>query len=166
MHWRVREVIHFIEHIPWNIKRVISWIPVLWGNFDWSTTFLLEIMKKKLEYMEHYAIHHCIAVDAERDAEQIREIINLMDRVINETSESEHYARMEDIFGGTEWEFEEDEDTGLTMLGNRRYYNDGFSDEEIEFIKHQEWIRAMDKWKDEWDTMWELLRKNGLGWGD
>lgn len=50
-----------IQTFWWNIKNIIRWIPVLWNNFDFDFTYLLEVMEYKLqrlyEGIDHYQNH-------------------------------------------------------------------------------------------------------------
>lgn len=43
-----------IKNLPYNIKNIFQWSKVLWNNFDWDSTFLLEIIQYKLERMNKY----------------------------------------------------------------------------------------------------------------
>jgi hypothetical protein len=58
---------------------------VLWQSFEWDYVYLLKIIKKKLELMEDFYLHseQAYSLDAEKTADNIRESIIILDRLIN-----------------------------------------------------------------------------------
>jgi hypothetical protein len=64
-----------------NIKMIIDWIPILWGNWDWDWTFLFEVLIFKLNRMEKYFSESDIAEDNEKIAKQIKEVTGLLKRL-------------------------------------------------------------------------------------
>lgn len=73
-----------------NIKRIISWFPVIWSDRDYDYTFTYEILKKKLQTQKKYFIelngqHHT------KDVKDLDIAINLIDKLIGEHYIDEWY---------------------------------------------------------------------------
>ena len=51
---RKYDIIHEIKNLPYNIKNIIRWSKILWNNFDWDDSYLLEIIEYKLSRMKEY----------------------------------------------------------------------------------------------------------------
>lgn len=43
-----------IKNLFYNIKNIFRWSKILWNNFDWDYTYLLEIIEYKLFCMKEY----------------------------------------------------------------------------------------------------------------
>lgn len=70
--WRtICKMIYRIRQFFRNIKRVFYWIPLLWEDRWFDSSWLLLIMEKKLRYdADHYMKYH-VAVGGERRAKQM-----------------------------------------------------------------------------------------------
>lgn len=65
-----------------NIKRIISWIPVLWNNYDWDYSYFLDVMRFKLEKMhDFYTSDAAISSSSSTVAKDIKLAINLIKRI-------------------------------------------------------------------------------------
>lgn len=51
---RKYDIITEIQNLPFNIYNIFGWIKVLWNNFDWDGSFLLEILEYKIKRMKKY----------------------------------------------------------------------------------------------------------------
>ncbi len=68
-----------IKRFILGIKKLISWIPIIWKDRDWDHFFIYEILKQKLiQQSKHLGEYN------ERDAERINLCIRLIDKVQNE----------------------------------------------------------------------------------
>lgn len=73
-----------MKKLIWNIKNIIRWIPVLWNNWDWDYGFLYSIMLNKLNNMyDFFMSSSAMIADAQETAEQIKYIIDRLDRLAN-----------------------------------------------------------------------------------
>ena len=64
-----------------NLKRLWSWIPVIWNDREFDYTYLLQIMEFKMRQM---AVHHRtrqVVADWERTAKQLEEAAALCKRM-------------------------------------------------------------------------------------
>lgn len=64
-----------------KVKRVIDWLPVIWGTREYDYGYLYRIMLKQLERMEEFfSSEDPLSVEATNVAEEIREAIRLLKR--------------------------------------------------------------------------------------
>ena len=64
-----------------SIKNLITWFPVIWNDRQWDHVFLLDILHKKLSLMEKFFREYGIHVGTEKDADNIKLAILLLDRI-------------------------------------------------------------------------------------
>lgn len=95
-----------IKNIPYNIKTVLSIIPVVWNNFDWDYCFLLYLMLWKLKRMEAFFSDPKMThiVDAPKVANQIKQCIDEIKMFMEDTGGwvpelQEEYNEFEKIAG-------------------------------------------------------------------
>lgn len=68
-----------IKRFILGIKKLISWIPIIWKDRDWDHFFIYEILKQKLiQQSKHLGQYN------ERDVERINLCISLINKVQNE----------------------------------------------------------------------------------
>ena len=93
-----------------QIKNVIGWIPVVWNQFDFSYDYSIKVFKhqllKQAKYMESGKAY---GVNSHTDAQKIRMICRLMDKVYNEEYACEYQQKLKDTYGEdvNDWIFEE-----------------------------------------------------------
>lgn len=82
----------------WNIKRILSWIPVLWNNYDFDESYLLRIMEHKFKLMEKFFdSDNAMTASAKRHAYQCRICKNLCKRLAEEDYTSPYDERNESV---------------------------------------------------------------------
>jgi len=67
-----------------GIKNIFIWIPILVEDRQWDHGFVLIMLKKKFELMEKFFRKNGHHTDAEKDADNIKLAINLLDRLIED----------------------------------------------------------------------------------
>jgi hypothetical protein len=91
-----------------QIKNVINWIPVVWNQFDFDYRYSLEVFKhqllKQAKFMES---DRAIGANSKIDAEKIRMVVRLMDKVYDEDYACEYQDRLKQAYGDDvmDWEF-------------------------------------------------------------
>lgn len=79
-----------------NIKRIISWIPVLWNNYDFDECYLLKVMEHKFKLMEKFFdSDKAWTVSAKRHAYQCRVCKNLCKRLAKDDYSTPYDKRNE-----------------------------------------------------------------------
>ena len=93
-----------------QIKNVINWIPVVWKQFDFDYRYSLDVFKhqllKQAKFMESDKVY---GVNSHIDAQKIRMVVRLMDKVYDEDYACEYQQKLKDTYGEgvDEWIFEE-----------------------------------------------------------
>lgn len=86
------------------IKNIRLWYPILKEDQQWDYVYLYEIIQHKLKLMENLQRNQGNSVDAEVYADEMREVIDVLERLIEDDympEESKEYfkkLRIEDLF--------------------------------------------------------------------
>lgn len=68
-----------------KIKRIISWLPVLWNDYEFDNSYLFRILHKKLEMMEaHMKSDNCCVKNTKSEIRKITIAKNLAKRIAEE----------------------------------------------------------------------------------
>ena len=81
-------IINTIKDIYYNIKygieNLINWFSIIWRDRDFDHCFFHEIMLHKLKNMEKFfRSDYAYSVNANKDADNIKHAINLLERIVN-----------------------------------------------------------------------------------
>ena len=83
-----------------QIKNVINWIPLVWNQFDFDYHYSIEVFKhqllKQAKFMES---DNAYGVNSHIDAQRIRMICRLMDKVYDEDYACEYQQKLKDAYG-------------------------------------------------------------------
>jgi hypothetical protein len=83
-----------------QIKNVIGWIPVVWKQFDFDYSYSLEVFKhqllKQAKFMESDKAY---GVNSHIEAQKIRMVVRLMDKVYDEEYACEYQQKLKDTYG-------------------------------------------------------------------
>jgi hypothetical protein len=83
-----------------QIKNVISWIPVVWNQFDFDYRYSLEVFKHQLSKQAKYLeSDKPLGIGAKHRAEKIRMVLRLMDKVYDEEYACEYQDRLKEKYG-------------------------------------------------------------------
>jgi hypothetical protein len=107
MWWRIREKFRDITIVwPDNIKRIISFIPILWNDWDFDARPGLYILiKKKLERLRPCLLYGHLE-SGEKLTIQIDIIIKALDRLIADDYEEEEMVEVDEKWGKVNFWFE------------------------------------------------------------
>lgn len=68
--------------LKYGIINLIKWTPTIWKDRDWDHSYFHIIIHKKLSNMEKYLRKYGHHVDAEKDADNIKICLNLLNRIL------------------------------------------------------------------------------------
>ena len=99
-----RDLFRNINYWPrrkWRqIKNVIGWIPVVWKQFDFDYRYSLEVFKyqllKQAKFMDSDKAY---GVNSHINAQKIRMVVRLMDKVYDEDYACEYQERLKQAYG-------------------------------------------------------------------
>ena len=83
VHWRIRYFFH-------GIYNIIRWMPVLYKDKDWDTSYITTILQKKLEHQRAYLVHANRHTDVSQINQWITIVLNLIDLEHDAYYESEY----------------------------------------------------------------------------
>lgn len=83
--WCVKEKIsRTYYNIKSGIPNLFKWLPVVWRNRPWDHYFIYDVLHKQLSLMEKYIRKYGHHVYHERDAQQIKIAILLIERIMKD----------------------------------------------------------------------------------
>lgn len=95
----INSKIHWINyHFFRRIKTIIKWMPILWKDGDFDSSYLFIIMRHKIKFMRDYISKRNFYVGAERDCEIMDLAIRLIDKVQNDWYQTEYFEYHESKF--------------------------------------------------------------------
>ena len=155
-----REVIQ-IRNIWYGIKNLINWFSTIWNDKNWDSHFIFVILRYKLYLTEQFIRKYGCHVHNERDADEIKVCINLLDRIIkdeyHENVFKDHYKK----WGEPKMEFE----GNVLNITHPKAITDKDKKQE-----RKEFRRIMDKpeqmKKQDIDYLFKLMARNIQGWWD
>jgi hypothetical protein len=156
----MKNIIKEIKNLPYNIKNICGWIKILWNNFDWDHSFLLDILEYKLSKMKSYFEKDTIIArdDANDIVAQLNLCIFACNQLNTEEYETEIYApfHKKHPFRIEEWEDEN---------GNKRAGLRSMKKEECD-----EWMKLYElsniKNKELRNQLFDTMKKNFDSWWD
>ena len=155
-----------------QIKNVIGWIPVVWKQFDFDYRYSLDVFKyqlsKQVKFMES---DKAIGVNSKNDAEKIRMVVRLMDKVYDEDYSCEYQQKLKDKYGEDVIDFE------FLDIPDRPDYSTmkwKFEVDEKYELQREEIRENHDKWFQESQykqerahkLLWKLIEFYIRGWWD
>jgi hypothetical protein len=163
MHWFKRKIL--------QIRRVISFLPIIWKGYDWDYIYAIEVFKHQLGRLaDSLECDSAYGLSSHDRAKKIRIAIKLMDKVYNEEYESEYQDQIERLYGKTKFEFIKIEE-GI----NKGFFNvkstnelavDDNHQKEIDETRHHMFLMSADKQKKSHRILWKYIEHNIQGWWD
>lgn len=153
-----------------QIKNVISWIPVVWNQFDFDYLYSLQVFKHQLlKQAKHFERPDSWG---ERDyikAQKIRMICRLMDKVYDEDYACEYQQKLKDKYGDDviDFEFLDIPDRPDYSTMKWKFEVDGKFESKRDEIRenHDKWFQeSQDKQKRAHKLLWKLIEHNVQGW--
>jgi hypothetical protein len=74
----------FRYDIPYGVKNLYLWFKVIWTDRYWDYHFIFIILRHKLYLMEKYIRENDNHTEAKRDADQVKECLVILDRLVND----------------------------------------------------------------------------------
>lgn len=156
-----------------QIERTLSFLPVIWKGYDWDYGSALDVfehqLKRTAEYLESDKAR---SLDAKTNAAKIWTAIELMEKVYNEDYAMEYMDDIERLYGKSKHEFveldEKDEngDPYYTMKITNENAVDEQHQKEIDEVRHQMFLKGMDKQKRVHKLLWDFIEHNIQRWWD
>lgn len=98
----------FKYDIPYGVKNLIRWFPVIWKDRNWDHYFIYVILRRKLQLMEQ-CIRHGMHTNCVKDANKIKRCVLLLNRLIEDNYHENVYYDYYKKWGQPEIVFKESE---------------------------------------------------------
>lgn len=156
-----------------QIQRVIDFLPIIWKGYDFDYNYSIELFRKQLQRQATFLeSDQAYSLSAKTNAQKIRTAIHLMEKVYNEDYAMEYMDDIEFLYGKSKHEFVElDEkdkngDPYYTMKISNELAVDEEHQKEIDEVRHQMFLKSMDKQKRAHKVLWSYIEHNILKWWD
>ena len=96
--------------VKYGIENIFLWLPIIWKDRNWDHCYIYTVLRHKLHLTEKQIREYGHHVHNERDADNIKVCVNLLDRLITDEYYEMAFKRHEEKWGEAEFRFEDVED--------------------------------------------------------
>lgn len=112
-HWCWMNIGWKIREFKRSCRNLITWLPIIWKDRQWDSSYIFIILKKKIELVRDHHIEQKHYVGWEREVELMNICIKLIDRVDSEYYSTLAHDQIIAKYGKSEWRFTPVEDTAI-----------------------------------------------------
>lgn len=151
-----------------QIKRTLSFLPIIWKGFDFDYHYAIDLFKKQLERLANeLESDRALTKSAKTNAQKIRTAIRLMDKVYDDAYAIEWMDEIEKLYGKDAFD-SEFEDTGK---GDGSYYlkfkyEKWDNAKEIKQLESKLFNESQEKQKRAHKLLWDFIEHNIQRWWD
>jgi hypothetical protein len=88
-----------------KVKRVIDFLPIIWKGYDFDYHYAIELFRYQLERMANFfESNGAYSVESKANAQRIRTVLKLMDKVYDEEYAMEHVDLIQALYGEEKFE--------------------------------------------------------------
>ena len=146
-----------------GIKNIIAWFPIIWRDRDWDSWYIYEILNFKLKRMEQNIRKYGHAVESESIADQIKEVIVGLDRLVEDDYCADLHSAIREKWG--EMEFVDSEKEGYSTLKATKVKTK--EDEESYSTAIRECVKLEEKAiQEDLALVFDTMRDNIRSWWD
>lgn len=176
-YWKIKRILDIKGHyrnVRYGIANLYFFFNLVWNDRDYDWIFLAKLMRFKLSRMEHMIRNYGCHLHNERDADQIKRCVILLDRIIEDDYSDGIYKAHDEKWGKTDWDtmFEEcewDEDGDATMYQFKGKRPNVLTPEDAE-QERKEYRRLMNKSEEarkrDIEYLFKYMNKHIQGWWD
>jgi hypothetical protein len=162
---KISDIYYSLKNGP---KHVFEWLPVVWNDRHWDQYYIYKILRHKLYLQEKFIRHRGCHVNNERDADQIKRCIMILDRLLEDNYIMNATKYHDKKWGENEWIFTPIEgDEELSKL-DIVYENAKTQKEKDQ--QHKEYMRcnthSRNMREQDLDYLFKYMRKHIEGWWD
>jgi hypothetical protein len=151
----------FRYDIPYGLKNLLVWFKVIWSDRNWDYHYIYIILRHKLDLMEKAIRSNNNHTEANRDADQIKECVDILDRLIDDAYFDLAYKDYEEKWGGIKFRVEENR----LQLDNPKVQTPEDHEEERHDFKNAMMKENILK-ENDINRLFDLMKNNIQGWWD
>lgn len=161
----LRKLIDPIKHFCRKIQRLFQFIPIIWNSYDWDFIYATDLFKFQLLRMSDYFDKHGHLENSKYNAQRIRLVCRLMDKVYNDEYSSEVFDNLREKYGQDAFRFSfEPTDNDLYLMKSK--YESYPNAEEIEVDVREVLDKSYQKTEKAHRLLWKLVEHNIQRWWD
>ena len=146
-----------LRQVKHGVKNLIHWFPVIWKNREYDHSYLLIILQKKLELMEEYFRTKSHCMDGDKQANDVKYAILLINRLIKDDYTEIPYKKHVEKFGELEFTDEGLKHTKVKSRKQEMECDKSFN----EYMKRGDYLKKQDL-----DELFKHIRKHLESWWD
>jgi hypothetical protein len=146
----------YLRNLKYGIKNLIRWFPIIWKDRNWDFYYIYLILRHKLHLTEQHIRRHSFHTRAEKDADQIKKCVLILDRIIKD----DYFEMAMRAKGKLKFEIN---DGRLETIAENVDPNDKKQTEEVfkRVVNHETYLEQQDK-----KMLFKLIERNIDGWWD
>lgn len=167
----IENMIDYYRSVRWyfktffeRIRRIISYIPILWNMYDWDYSYAINIFTFQLERIAKNIEDNDKYLTSKSKAQRIRTITKLMKKVYDDEYSMEYYDIMEKKYGkaamNISFEPIDKENSGQQLYEMKREWDSYDNSEEIEKEYKRLFNLSQEKQKKAENLVWKLIEHN------
>tara|TARA_R110000851_G_scaffold331787_2_gene506519 strand:- start:764 stop:1255 length:492 start_codon:yes stop_codon:yes gene_type:complete len=162
---------YWIKRKVWQIRNVIKWLPIIWGQFDFDYSYAIEVFKFQLQKTSHYLnSDKALTISAKNNAKRLQTIIDLMDKVYDEYYGMEYYDKISELYGEDKFKYKfipcEDKESYRELKYSYELTETPEMIEEIANKYNELFKESNKKQKKAHKLLWDLIEHNIKGMWD
>lgn len=165
----IKKVKDFFQYeVPYGVRNLISWFPIIWKDRNWDYWFIYVILRHKLHLMEQNIRRYGHHTTSDKDADKIKVCVLLLDRLINDDYHENVYYQYYKRWGHPEMVFQEF--TKNSKLGELLFRYPNVKNEEDDKLRHAQYLskgqlsEALKK--QDLDLLFKIMNKHIQTWWD
>lgn len=151
----------FRYDIPYGLKNLRVWFKLIWSDRNWDYHYIYVILRHKLDLMEKSIRRNGNHTEADSDADQIKECVDILDRLVNDVYFDLAYKDYEEKWGEIKFKVEENR----LQLDNPNVKTPEDHEEERHDFKNAMMKENILKEKDI-NRLFDLMKNNIQNWWD
>ena len=161
----VKEIVWPFKRFYQGAKRLLEFTPIVWKSYDWDYQYSIDLFKFQLLRTAKYLEKYGHLENSKYNAQRIRTVCRLMDKVYNEEYQDEAYDKLTKLYGKAAFRFETIS-AGKDMYSLKMKYESYPNAEEIRKTNQEYIKKAQEKHEKAHRLLWKLIEHNIRGWWD
>ena len=155
-----------------QIKRVISFLPIIWKGFDWDYRYAVELFQHQLKRTANEIESNGHLQNSKNVVSRIRTGVELIEKVYDEDYAMEYFDIMEKKYGKSNFDFVETgefDKKGDPYYTMEEFYENDYTKGELGLISEEKStlrLESFAKQKRAHKLAWEFIEHNIQSWWD
>lgn len=165
---RIKKVCDWFKYdLPQGFINLKIWFPIIWKDRNWDYSFIYILLRHKLHLTEHLIRNHGHHLYKDKDADNIKLCVNLLDRLIEDDYHKHAFKAHDKKWGEADFQWKDTKDAEFVEMLIKHENVKTPKDKEKEkedfkrAINHEDHLKKQDL-----DMLFNTMRKHIQGWWD